>query len=79
MTIHEFYYNEENRRFYVEFSTEKDGDKFYRILELSFKELEYYSPDLIDEIDLNDMDEDFIIEIINQYSKSNDLPEELFL
>lgn len=76
MIIHEFYYNDNNRRLYVEFSTDDDGDNFYRVLNLGFEDIEYYSPEIIDEEDLEDIDEEFVIELINQYSKENDLPEE---
>lgn len=79
MTIHEYYYNEDNRRLYVEFSTRKDSDKFYRILELDFTDIELYSPEIIDEYDLNEIEEDFIIDLINQYLIDNDLPDEIIL
>jgi hypothetical protein len=79
MTIHEYYYNEDNRRLYVEFSTRKDSDKFYRILELDFADIELYSPEIIDEYDLNEIEEDFIIDLINQYLIDNDLPDEIIL
>lgn len=79
MKIHEFFYNEETKRLYIEFSTRKDGDKFYRILELDFSEIEFYSPEIISEEDLDDIDKSFIVELINQYLKDNDLPEEIFL
>ncbi len=79
MKIHEFFYNEDSRRLYVEFSTKKDGDKFYRTLELDIKDIEYYSPEIIDEQDLEDIDELFIIELINQYLEENDLPDEIIL
>ena len=76
MIIHEFYYNESNRMFYVEFSTHDDGDRFYRILELQFADFEYYSPDLIDEMDMKDLDEDTVILVIENYLSDNDIPEE---
>lgn len=80
MKIHEQYYNEDNRRLYVEFSTIKDGDKFYRILELDFEEIEFYSPTIIYEEDLLDEIEDsLIIEVILEYLKDNDLPDEIIL
>jgi hypothetical protein len=79
MNIHEYYYNEETKRLYVEFSTKKDKDKFYRILELDFKDVEYYSPDIINEEDMVDIDESFLKELINQYGSENDLPPELIL
>ncbi len=79
MKIHEFYYNEDTRRLYVEFSTKNDEDKFYRVLELDFSEIEYYSPDIIVEEDLIEIDESFLIELLTQYLNDNDLPEEIIL
>ena len=77
MTIHEFYYS--NRRLYIEFSTKEDGDDFYRILELDYNDIIYYSVEIIDEMDIRDFDENTIIDIIVEYLKDNDLPEELSL
>jgi hypothetical protein len=79
MNILEFYYNDTNRMLYVEFSTDGDGDNFYRVLELGFEDIEYYSPEIIHEKDLDYIDEDFVIEIITQYLNENDLPEQLNL
>jgi hypothetical protein len=76
MIILEYYYNDDNRRLYVEFSTDNDGDLFYRELQLGYEEIEYYSPDIIDESDMENIDEDFIVELITQYLTENDLPEE---
>lgn len=79
MNILEYYYNDTNRMLYVEFSTDEDGDNFYRVLELSFQDIEYYSPDIIHERDLDDIDEDLVIDILIQYLNDNDLPEQLNL
>jgi hypothetical protein len=76
MIIHEFYYNDDNRTLYIEFSTDEDGDNFYRVLNLGFEDIEYYSPDIVVEDDMEEIDEEFVIEVISQYSKENDLPEE---
>ena len=79
MIIHEFYYNDDNRVLYVEFSTKEDKDDFYRVLELSFDDIVFYSPDIIEEYDLNEIESDFVIDLIVEYLKENDLPEELSL
>lgn len=79
MNILEFYYNDTNRMLYVEFSTDEDSDNFYRVLELSFQDIEYYSPDIIHEKDLDDIDEDFVVSILVEYLNDNDLPEQLNL
>jgi hypothetical protein len=77
MIIREFYLNEETGNLYIEFSTEEDGDDFYRILELTAEDVDFYSPSIIDED--TEIDEDFISEIIIEYLNHNDLPgEEIF-
>jgi hypothetical protein len=38
-----------------------------------------YSPEIIDEYDLNEIEEDFIIDLVNQYLTENDLPDEIIL
>jgi hypothetical protein len=77
MTIHEFFYD--NRRLYVEFSTKEDGEDFYRILELHYQDIVYYSVDIIDESDIRDFEENSVIEIVRGYLNENDLPEQLTL
>jgi len=74
MKIHEFYYDQDKRSLYLEFSTKKDGDKYYRILEAPFSDIEYYSPTIITEDDMGDLDNEFIVEFLEQYLKENDLP-----
>lgn len=77
MIIREFYLNEETGNLYIEFSTEEDGDDFYRILELTAEDVDFYSPSIIDED--TEIDEEFISEIIIEYLNHNDLPgEEIF-
>ncbi len=77
MIIREFYLNEETGNLYFEFSTEEDGDDFYRILELTAEDVDFYSPSIIDED--TEIDEDFISEIIIEYLNRNDLPGEEIL
>lgn len=79
MNILEYYYNDSNRMLYVEFSTIEDEDKFYRVLELGFEDIEYYYPEILHESDLEEINEDFVVEIITQYLNENDLPEQLNL
>jgi len=54
-------------------------DNVYRTIELSFKDVEYYSPTIISKNDMGSIDKDFIIDMLNQYFDENDLPEEKFL
>jgi hypothetical protein len=77
MHIHEYFYG--NRRLYIEFSTDQDGDEFYRVLDLDYDDVIFYSPDIITEEDLREIEEDFVIDIINQYIINNQLPEQLSL
>ena len=79
MIIHEFYYNDNNRSLYIEFSTEEDNNDFYRVLEISFDDIEFYSPEIIIESDMMDIDQDFIIDLLIEYLKENNLPEEISL
>jgi len=79
MNIIDFYYNEDVRELYIEFSQLDDMDNVYRTIELSFKDVEYYSPTIISKNDMNSIDKDFIIDMLNQYFSENDLPEEKFL
>ena len=76
MKILEFFYNEDTRRLSVEFSTKSDRDTFYRELELQYEDIVYYSPDIISEYDLKDIDSLFVIGILEEYLKENELPEE---
>lgn len=79
MEIHEYYYNEETRRLYIEFSTKEDSDKFYRTIEVTYDDVEYYSPTIIVEEDLLNINQNFIIDFLFEYFKENDLPEETIL
>ena len=79
MIIHEYFYNDNNRTLYVEFSTDEDGDNFYRVLRLTYEDIVYYSPQIMEEVDLDEIDEDFVIDLIKEYGEENDLPEELSL
>lgn len=79
MNILEYYYNDDTKMLYVEFSTEEDTDIYYRVIKLNYNDIEFYSPEIIDEVDMNDIDEDFVIDLIKQYLLDNDLPEEISL
>jgi hypothetical protein len=77
MKIRDYYFNEDTKRLYIEFSTKKDGDDFYRSIELSFEKVRYYSPEIIEDFD--DVDDDLIKDVLNNYFGENDLPEETML
>lgn len=76
MKILDFNYNEDSRSLYVEFSLDQDGDEYYRTIWLPAKDAIYYSPEIIREKDLYDVDEDFIIDLLNNYFEENEFPEE---
>lgn len=76
MNVIDFYYNEDNNRLYLEFSMKEDSDMFYRVLELDFEDVKYYSPSLITRKDMTEIDEEFIIELLSQYLIDNELPEQ---
>jgi hypothetical protein len=76
MIIRNLNFNENTRTLYVEFSTDEDSDEYYRGLWLSIEEIEFYSPTIITEDDLYTIDEEFTLEILVEYLKDNDLPEE---
>ena len=75
MRILNFYYCENSQILNIEFSIKEDGDKFYRVLELSFSEIEYYSPEIITKHDLDELEESFIKDVISQYLLEKELPE----
>ena len=76
MNIIEFYYNENNENLKIEFSTDEDGNLFYRTLEVSLHDMEYYSPTIITESDMKELDNDFILDFLNSFFLENDLPKQ---
>lgn len=65
MEIQKFYYNEDYKMLYVEYI---DGDDDNSI-ELEYNDILIYSPQVITEDDLFEIDEDFVMEIIQEYLK----------
>lgn len=76
MVILEFYFDDVRNGLYVEFSLKEDDDKFYRSVELSYSDIKFYSPVIISEEDLRNIDDEFIKDLLLEYFKENDLPEE---
>jgi glutamate formiminotransferase len=64
---------------FVEFSVEEDGDDFYRVMELSIDEIQIYSTELIDDEFMENIDEDSVIEIVENYLFQNGLPDQIIL
>ena len=79
MEIIDYNYNDEDRILYVEFTLNKDLGSFYRIIELEYSDIELYSSTIIDDEDLSEIDEVFIIEILGSYFKKNKYPQQLML
>lgn len=79
MIIHGFYYNDNNETLTVEFSLSDDDDNTYRTVSLTFKEIEYYSPSLINRNDMYDIDDFFVSEVLTEYFGENNYPEERLL
>lgn len=75
MKIYDFFYNNENKVLYVEFSIDDDLDEFYRIIELEYLDIEFYSPEYITSRTLKkQLNKEFIIEVLEEYFKENNLP-----
>lgn len=79
MKLHEYYFNDNNGMLYVEFSTKEDGDDFYRVLEIDFNDVSYYSSDIIYEEDLENLTKDLVIDVIQNYINENGLPDQIIL
>ncbi len=48
-------------------------------LHIEFESVRYYSPTIISEYEINEIDEDFVIDLISEYLKENELPEQVSL
>lgn len=75
MEIFEFYYDDMEQDMIILFNVNADSD-LHRRINLSLDELMYYSPVILEEEDIVDCDVDTVLEILNEYLKENDLPEE---
>jgi hypothetical protein len=78
MQIIDYYYNEDEQILEIRFTTNPHSD-FYRLSKLSIDDIFYYTPTIIEEEDLLDIDNDFVMELLNEYFNSNDLPPEQLL
>ena len=75
MKILGYDYNEENEILLIEFSADEDDDFYYRVLKFECWDIEYYSPDLSLKHNLGEIDDDYIIELLERYLNENELPE----
>tara|TARA_B110000444_G_scaffold261064_1_gene310839 strand:+ start:4865 stop:5098 length:234 start_codon:yes stop_codon:yes gene_type:complete len=76
MEIIEFYYNESEEILEITFTTEPDGG--YLNVELSLDDAKLYSPIILEEEDLNDVDFGLLVDILNSYYDENPIPSENF-
>lgn len=79
MKLLNYYYDDASKYLSIDFSMKEDGEDFYRSLEMVFSDVEFYSPDIIDERDLSDIDNSFVNDLLKEYLKENDPPEQLLL
>jgi hypothetical protein len=78
MELLEYYYDEDDGKLTIRFSTDPHSD-YYRLLILDYNDIEYYSSGIVEEEDLSDLDEDFILEIIYNHKEEKGYPEEQLL
>lgn len=79
MNIINHEYDSINRILSVEFSVDEDDDVFYRVIELSYKDVILYSPNIIEETDIEYLEDFDVIEILSEYFKDNELPGQIYL
>lgn len=79
MKLLNYYYDDNCQILSIEFSLKNDGDDFYRSLELEHSDILFYSPDIIDDEDLLDIDKSFVKDLLKEYLKENDPPEQQML
>ena len=79
MIIHDFYYNEDSRSLLVEFSFKTDNENTYRKEELFYTDIVLNSRTIISERDMDDIDEEFVRDLLSEFYKYNEPPKEEFL
>jgi hypothetical protein len=78
MKIIETYFNEDELILEIRFNIDPDSD-YYRSLKLSKEDIQYYSPTIIEDDEISELDNDLLIEILESYFDENDMVEEEFL
>lgn len=78
MEIIDYYYDDMDQILEVTFTTDSTGD-YYRTVKLSLETIKYYYPTHIDEEEIIDSDDDLILEILEEYFKENEMPDEEIL
>lgn len=75
-TILEFYFDTYNNVLRVEFSTNEDGDEFFRRQELDADTVKYYLPY---SADVSGLDEETLTEMLENYYQDHSLPSQQLL
>jgi|SaaInl85LU_5_DNA_1037374.scaffolds.fasta_scaffold09954_4 hypothetical protein len=75
MEIIDFFYDEVSQILTVIFTTDPDSD-LTRTSHITLNDIKLYSTLSVDEEDVIECDEDFIIEILEEYFYDHELPEE---
>ncbi len=78
MKIIESYFNEDELILEIRFNIDPDSD-YYRSVKLSKEDIQYYSPTIIEDDEISELDDDLLIEILESYFDENDMVEEEFL
>ena len=78
MKIIETYFNEDELILEIRFNIDPNSD-YYRSLKLSKEDIQYYSPTIIEDDEISELDNDLLIEILESYFDENDMVEEEFL
>lgn len=78
MKIIETYFNEDELILEIRFNIDPDSD-YYRSVKLSKEDIQYYSPTIIEDDEISELDNDLLIEILESYFDENDMVEEEFL
>lgn len=73
MIILDFYYDEDLEQLSTTL-TFLDDDYYY-ILDLDYYQIELYSPDIISKEDLKSINKPFLVDVLTEYLKDNDLPD----
>lgn len=78
MEIIDYYYNENEEILEIRFSVDPDSD-YYKGVNLSLEDVLFYSPTILEEDEIPDLEEEDVLEILKEYFQENELPtEDLF-
>ena len=78
MRIIESYFDEDEHILEIRFNTNTDGD-YFRSVKLSKEDIKYYSPSIVEDDEIPELDDDFLIEILESYFDQNEMSGEELL